>query len=280
MPLSKPEKSKEAPGRYEMTRTELEEKLAQKTEELERSNRELEQFASLVAHDLKSPLSTIGGFAQLLSDRYKDKLDDRAQRALSHIVKGALRMEALIRDLRTYSRVTSGGQAFKPVSSRAIIETALSNLRAPLEESGAVVTMGDMPVIYGDEAQLVQLFQNLIANAVKFRSEQQPRIHISAKEIQDAKPEGISSASAMRSELLISIRDNGIGIAPTYLEKIFEIFTRLHSEDKYPGTGAGLAICKKILELHGGRIWAESEKGQGTTVHFTIPVRQAGADKG
>lgn len=263
-----------------MTRTELEEKLAQKTEELERSKRELEHFASLVAHDLKSPLSTIGGFAQLLSDRYKDKLDDRAQRALSHIVKGALRMEALIRDLRTYSRVTSGGQAFKPVSSRAIIETALSNLRAPLEESGAVVTMGDMPVIYGDEAQLVQLFQNLIANAVKFRSEQQPRIHISAKEIQDAKPEGISSASAMRSELLISIRDNGIGIAPTYLEKIFEIFTRLHSEDKYPGTGAGLAICKKILELHGGRIWAESEKGQGTTVHFTIPVRQAGADKG
>jgi|GEM_PF-1061238 len=258
--------------------------LAQKTAELERSNKELEHFASIVSHDLKEPLSTIGGFAEILQERYKDTIDDKGQRALSHIVKGALRMELLIHDLLTYARVTSGGGSFKTIQCSDVLDMALSNLRASIEEHNAVITFDDLPVVRGDKMQFVQLFQNLIGNAIKYRSEKPPRIHISVKQISDfglriteyeATPEIRIQRSETKTGWLFSITDNGIGIAPVHFEKIFQIFNRLHSNEKYPGTGIGLAICKKIVEHHGGRLWVESEPGKGSTFYFTIPDRSA-----
>jgi light-regulated signal transduction histidine kinase (bacteriophytochrome) len=251
--------------------------LARKTAELERSNKELEQFASVASHDLKAPLATIGGFAQVLYERYNDKLDEKGQRALFHIIKGTLRMELLIQDLLAYSRVTTGGQSFSLIHCNTVIDIALGNLRAAIEQNDAVITVDDLPDVHGDEMQFVQLFQNLIGNAIQYRSESPPRIHVSAKRLDDP---ALHSAlriphSAMEPGWLFSVTDNGIGIAPVHFEKIFEIFRRLHSNDKYPGTGIGLAICKKIVERHGGRIWVESEPGKGSTFYFTVPDRLA-----
>lgn len=240
--------------------------LAQKTAELERSNKELELFASIASHDLRAPLSTIGGFAQLLQEQYADQLDDKARRALSHIVKGTEGMDMLIRDLLAYARVTSGAQSFGPVSCKAVVEIVPTNLLSDIESSGAIITVDELPTVYGDETQFIQLFQNLIGNAIKYRGEQQPRIHISAKRIH---------VSAFKTCWLFSVRDNGIGIDPLYAEKIFEIFKRLHHGGRYAGTGIGLAICKKIVEHHGGNIWVESEPGKGATFYFTIPDRIA-----
>jgi len=256
-------------------RKRAEELLARKTAELERSNKELEEFASVASHDLKAPLATIGGFSQILYERYHDKLDEKGQRALFHIINGTFRMELLIQDLLAYSRVTTGGQSFSLVHCSTVIDMALGNLRAAIEQNDAVITVDDLPDVYGDEMQFVQLFQNLIGNAIQYRSEQPPRIHVSAKRLDDPT---IHSAlriphSAMEPSWLFSVTDNGIGIAPDHYEKIFEIFRRLHSNDKYPGTGIGLAICKKIVERHGGRIWVESEPGKGSTFYFTVPDR-------
>jgi PAS domain S-box-containing protein len=258
-------------------RKQTEELLARKTAELERSNKELEQFASVASHDLKAPLATIGGFSQVLYERYNDKLDEKGQRALFHIIKGTLRMELLIQDLLAYSRVTTGGQSFSLIHCNTVIDMALGNLRAATEQNDAVITVDDLPDVHGDEMQFVQLFQNLIGNAIQYRSEQPPRIHVSAKRLDDP---ALHSAlriphSAMEPGWLFSVTDNGIGIAPVHFEKIFEIFRRLHSNDKYPGTGIGLAICKKIVERHGGRIWVESEPGKGSTFYFTVPDRLA-----
>ncbi len=279
-------------------RKRTEELLARKTAELERSNKELEQFASVASHDLKAPLATIGGFSQILYERYHDKLDEKGQRALFHIINGTFRMELLIQDLLAYSRVTTGGQSFSLVCCGTVIDMALGNLRAAIEQNDAVVTVDDLPDLYGDEMQFVQLFQNLIGNAIQYRSAAPPRIHVSVKPIADcgmypalaqalitaghrrnaefeAKSEIQNPKSAMKPGWLFSVTDNGIGIAPVHFDKIFEIFRRLHSNDKYPGTGIGLAICKKIVERHGGRIWVESEPGKGTTFYFTVPDRSA-----
>ncbi len=286
-------------------RKQMEQALAQKTAELVRSNKELEHFASIASHDLRAPLSTIGGFAHVLYERYTDKLDEKAQRALTHIVQGTRTMEALITDLLAYARVTSGGQTFKPVHCNSAINTALANIQADTEKHRAITTFDPLPMVRGDETQFVQLFQNLIGNAITYSGEQPPRIHVSAKRLDDptihsALPtppapnaDECDSASAgcgaaacscegaatnerrapstFKMGWLFSVTDNGIGIDAAHAEKIFEIFTRLHHDRKYTGTGIGLAICKKIVERHGGRIWVESEPGKGSTFYFTIP---------
>ena len=264
-------------------RKRTEELLTQKTAELERSNKELELFASIASHDLKAPLSTIGGFAQLLHERYKDKLDEKAQRALTHIVNGTQNMDALITDLLIYARVTSDGRSFGPVSCTSAVETALANLHADIEKNGAIITCDNLPVLHGDEVQFVQLFQNLIGNAIKYRSEQSPRIQVTAKPIADcglqnaeceAEPEIRNPKSEFKPGWLFSVKDNGIGIHQAHFDDIFKIFKRLH-HDKHSGTGLGLAVCKKIVERHGGSIWVGSEQGTGSTFYFTIPDRSA-----
>jgi PAS domain S-box-containing protein len=251
-------------------RKRAEEILAQRTAELERSNRELEHFASIASHDLKAPLSTISGFAELLQERYADKLDETARQALAAISKGTQTMNALIRDILAYARVTSSGESFKPVRCADVVNSALMNLQADIKEHGAVITSDDMPVVQGDEMQFVQLFQNLIGNALKYRGEQSPRIHLSAKRLDDP---------AVHSELtpgwLFSVEDNGIGIDPAHFDQVFVLFKRVHQDSTDSGTGLGLAICKKIVEGHNGRIWVESSPGKGSTFSFTIPDRPA-----
>ncbi len=231
--------------------------LQQTAAELERSNRDLEQFASAVSHDLKEPLRAVAGYAALLQKRYGGSFDEKAEAYLAGTVDGAGRMQRLIDDLLSYSRVGSRGGELKPTDAAAALTAAVANLRVVVEESGVVVTHDRLPTVRSDASQLVQLFQNLIANAVKFRGAGTPRIHVGATH--DA------------GEWRFGVRDNGIGIEQRFRERIFEIFQRLHPRSAYPGTGIGLAICKRIVERHGGRIWVESEPGQGATFFFTIP---------
>jgi chemotaxis family two-component system sensor kinase Cph1 len=254
-------------------RKKMESLLEQKTRELERSNNELEQFAFTASHDLKAPLASMAGFADQLKEKYRDKLDDKALKALSHISKGALRMEALIRDLLTYARVSSGEQIVKPVSCAAAMDSVLTNLKSVIVESNAVVTADALPDLQGDESQFVQLFQNLIGNAIKYQNERPPRIHVSAHR-SDGPQEwslGYLHQSAIKPGWIFSVSDNGIGMDLAQRVEIFGMFKRLHSQDTYPGTGIGLAICKKIVEQRGGNIWVESEPGNGSTFYFTIP---------
>jgi len=252
-----------------------EEQLAKKTAELERSNIELDQFASIVSHDLKDPLLSIGGFAEVLQEKYGETLDARGRGFLTYIFEGTLRMERLINDLLAYARITTKGRPFEPLVSNDILNHALSNLRKAVEESGAVITSDDLPDVMGDETQFIQLFQNLIGNAIKYRGDGEPRIHIAAQRIDDSP--GRSARSTQHEEVtygwLFTISDNGIGFDRRYYEQIFQIFQRLHKKDKYSGTGIGLAVCKKIVERHGGRIWVESEPGKGSSFFFTIPER-------
>jgi PAS domain S-box-containing protein len=240
-------------------RRHAEEKLAHAIAELARSNAELEQFASITSHDLLEPLRMVSSFVQLLEKRYKGKLDQDADEFIMYAVDGVNRMQGLITDLLAYSRVGSRGKEFKPVSSDVALDHALSNMQAAIEQSGAVVTRDPLPVVTGDNSQLVQLFQNLIGNAIKFSRDGAPRIHI--------------SADRKGNEWVFSVRDNGIGIAPEHFRRIFLIFQRLHNRTQYPGTGIGLAICKKVIERHGGRIWVESEPGTGSIFYFTVPVQ-------
>ncbi|HEU4442689.1 MAG TPA: ATP-binding protein, partial [Burkholderiales bacterium] len=228
-------------------------------EELKRSNAELEQFAYVASHDLQEPLRMVASYTQLLGRRYEGKLDKDAHEFMSYIVDGATRMKQLIEDLLAYSRVGTKGQDFKPVALEAPLRRALFNLRAGIEEAGAAVTYDPLPTVQGDEVQLGQLLQNLIANSLKFRSNSVPRIHIAVSE--------------KNSEVEIEVRDNGIGIEPQYYERIFMVFQRLFNKGEYPGTGIGLAICKKVVERHGGRIWVESRPGDGTSFYFTLPKR-------
>lgn len=226
--------------------------------ELERSNKELEQFAYVASHDMKEPLRMVSSYLQLLEKKYKGKLDENADDYISYAVEGALRMSTLINDLLLYSRVSSKERELTYVDLNEVVENVLGDLEVLINESGAAITYKDLPTVKADRLQMQQLFQNLIQNAIKFR-----------------KNEGVSveiNSQRMGPEWLISVKDNGIGIDPGFYERIFIIFQRLHDRDKYSGTGIGLALCKKIVERHGGRIWVESEPGRGSEFYFTLPA--------
>ncbi len=233
--------------------------LAKKSEDLARSNAELEQFAYVASHDLQEPLRMISSYVQLLSRRYSGKLDKDADEFIAYAVEGTKRMQQLINDLLAYSRVGTRGKPPVPTSFERVFSEAMANLKMAVEESGAIVTHDDLPTEVADEMQMVQVFQNLIGNAIKFKSQETPRIHVSVR------PEG--------DEWIFSVQDNGIGIDPQFFDRVFTIFQRLHGRDEYPGTGIGLTVTKKIVERHGGRIWLESEPGKGTTFYFTVPMR-------
>ena len=234
-------------------------------EELKRSNAELEQFAYVASHDLQEPLRMVSSYTQLLMRRYGDKFDGDAKDFTAFIVDGATRMKQLIEDLLAYSRVGTRDRNFKPVEAESSLKRALTNLRAAIQDSGATVTQDKLPTIPCDEVQLAQLFQNLIGNALKFRKpDVAPAVHVGAAE--------------QGAEWEFMVRDNGIGIEPQYFERIFMVFQRLHDKGEYPGTGIGLAIVKKVVERHGGRIWVQSQPGAGTTFHFTMPKERKAAN--
>lgn len=252
-----------------MRRKKAEEDLKHYSIELERSNRELEQFASIASHDLQEPLRVVAGFAQLLEKRYIDKLNPEATEFISYMVDGVNRMQRLIKDLLEYSKITTRSKPFRNIDCDSVVESALLNLKFSLEESGAVITHDKLPEIMADEGQLVQLFQNLIGNGIKYHGKVPPRIHISAERTE--KTTVPLPKNGAKNGWLFSVQDNGIGIDPQYSERIFKIFQRLHSRDEYPGTGIGLAICNKIVERHGGHIWVDSKIGQGSVFYFIIP---------
>jgi PAS domain S-box-containing protein len=227
--------------------------------QLRRSNAELEQFAYVASHDLQEPLRMVANFTELLQDRYKDQLDERAHKYIGYAVEGAKRMQSLVRDLLAYSRVTSVEKVLKPVESGAVVAAVIERLSAAIKESGAHISARGLPVVVSDELELGQVFQNLIGNAVKFRSDRAPRIGIAAE-----RDDGMWK---------FSVADNGIGIDAKFAERIFQMFQRLHERGKYEGSGIGLAIAKKIIERHGGRIWFVSSLNQGTTFHFTLPAQ-------
>jgi PAS domain S-box-containing protein len=239
------------------TRKKAEANLLDKVEELNRSNEELGQFAYIASHDLQEPLRMVASYTQLLSRRYKGKLDSDADEFIAFAVDGASRMQRLIQDLLTYSRVGTKGQDLLNVSSEEALQRALINLRSAIEDSGALVTHDSLPSVLADEMQLIQLFQNLVGNAIKYQSPGIPKVHISAVRNGGKK-------------WTFSVRDNGLGIDPQYFEKIFGMFQRLHKREEFAGTGIGLAICKKIVERHGGNISVESEPGHGSTFRFAL----------
>jgi PAS domain S-box-containing protein len=237
----------------------LERRVQECSAELARSNAELEQFTRVASHDLQEPLRAVASYAQLLARRYHGRLDGDADKFIERITAAVGRMQQLIRDLLAYSRVDAVSRTLQPVAVDAVLQRVLDNLQAAIAESAAVITQDTLPTVLGDESQLLQVFQNLIANALKFRSKEPPRIDV-----------GVRLDGA---EWIFSVSDNGIGLDPQFADRIFVIFQRLHARNEYPGTGVGLAICKKCVEAHGGRIWVESQPGKGATFHFTIPVR-------
>jgi PAS domain S-box-containing protein len=232
--------------------------LRKRMEELARSNKELEQFAYVASHDLQEPLRMVTSFVQLLARKYRGKMDAEADQYIHQVVDGTARMRALILDLLAYSRVDSAGATFGKVDCAKALGQALGNLDASLKESQADVASGQLPLIWGNFNQIEQLFQNLIGNAIKFRGASAPQVRVEARE--------------KNGEWVFCVRDNGIGIDPKYSDQIFEIFKRLHTRSEYPGTGIGLAICKKVVARHGGRIWVESEAGKGAAFYWTLPV--------
>ena len=236
----------------------LESRVIDRTLELKRSNEDLEQFAYVASHDLQEPLRMITNYLQLLRQRYKEQLDTNAHDFIGFALDGSKRMNQLIHDLLAYSRVGTHGKELVVTECDQALEDALSNLTVAIEESKAEITRDALPPVIGDEVQLTQLFQNLIGNAVKFRGAATPKVHV-----------GVQRKGR---EWEFTVRDNGIGIAEQDFQRIFVVFQRLHSREKYPGTGIGLSVCKKIVERHGGRIWVESKPGKGTTFHFTIPA--------
>lgn len=227
---------------------------------LERSNAELEQLAYVASHDMQEPLRMVASYLQLVAQRYQGKLDAEADEFIGYAVDGAKRMQALINDLLSYSRVSTKAKPFQPTDCRRVVDTALGNLRIAIEEAGARVRVDELPTVMGDETQLTQLFQNLVANAVKFHRADAPEVRVSAERTTEG--------------WMFSVHDNGIGIAPEYYERIFVLFQRLHSRRDYAGTGIGLALCKKIVERHGGHIGVASEEGRGSTFFFTLPDKR------
>ena len=243
-----------------------EEALAVKTEELLRSNRDLEQFAYVASHDLQEPLRMIASYTQLLARRYQNRLDKEADEFIDYAVQGAVRLQVLINDLLAYSRLGTRGKPFERIDCNEVLKRAVENCKIAIQDANAVITSSNLPVIVGDGTQWTQLFQNLLSNAIKFHGPEPPQIQIQA----ELKPTPLPQETPV-CEWVFSVSDNGIGIEPQYYERIFVIFQRLHAREEYPGTGIGLAICKKIVERHGGRIWVESTIGRGTTFFFTAP---------
>jgi light-regulated signal transduction histidine kinase (bacteriophytochrome) len=247
-------------------RKQAEAELQRVMEELQRSNAELEQFAYVASHDLQEPLRTVAGMVQLLQQRYKDQLDERGEEYIQYAVQGTVRMQALIDDLLLFSRVNRRSNRVERIAICDVLEMALNNLAVSVHESGAVITQDpEMPELFGDGIQLAQVFQNLISNAIKFRGDESPRIHIGAERIDEW--------------IKFSVSDNGIGIEEKYFERIFSPFQRLHTRREYQGNGIGLAICKKIVERYAGRIWVESTPGEGSTFFFTVPIEQKPLDR-
>jgi len=239
----------------------LEVRVLERTEELLRSNEELQQFAYVASHDLREPLRTVSIYAQLLAKRYAGRLDGDADQFIKFIVENAERMETLVHDLLDFSRIdVRGMDFFTRTSLDAAMDDAIGNIRSLIEESRAVVTRDSLPLVMGDAVQLTRLFQNLLVNSIKYRNQDVPRVHVAARQNGD--------------DYLISVKDNGIGIDPQYAEKIFGIFRVLQPRDRNSGSGMGLAICRKIVTRHAGRIWVESALGQGATFYFTIPRKE------
>jgi PAS domain S-box-containing protein len=239
-------------------RKKSEEHLVKTVGELKHSNDELQQFAYVSSHDLQEPLRMVTSYTQLLAGRYKGRLDSDADEFIAFAVDGCNRMQGLIKDLLAYSRAGTNGKALREVSAENSLNEALANLRASIDQSGAVVTHDALPALRTDETQLTQVFQNLIGNAIKYHGPETPEVHISA-------------TKNCRNEWTFSVRDNGLGIDPQYFERIFILFQRLHGRDEFEGTGIGLAICKKIVERLGGRIWVESQPEKGSTFYFALP---------
>jgi PAS domain S-box-containing protein len=238
---------------------ETEDELNRKTEELARSNLELQQFAYIASHDLQEPLRAISGFTELLQKRYQGRLDEKADKYIGFITEGSLRMQQMIQDLLAYSRVETQGREFEKTDSQESLDTALANLRVSIKENHAVITHDPLPEIIAEGEQITSLFQNLVSNAIKYhKPDVTPTIHIGVQQAGD--------------NWQFSVADNGIGIDEKYGERIFKIFQRLHTRDEYPGTGIGLAVCKRIVDRHGGKIWIKSTLGEGTTFYFTIPM--------
>ncbi|MGA2645582.1 MAG: PAS domain S-box protein [Candidatus Sulfotelmatobacter sp.] len=244
-------------------RKESEQHLVKTVGELKRSNDELQQFAYVSSHDLQEPLRMVASYTQLLAKRYKGRLDSDADEFITFAVDGCNRMQGLIQDLLAYSRAGTNAKELCEVSGEDALQGALTNLRITLEQSGAVVTHDSLPALMTDETQLIQIFQNLVGNAIKYCSTEVPRVHVSATKNGD-------------NEWIFSVRDNGLGIAPQYFERIFILFQRLHGRNEFEGTGIGLAICKKVVERLGGRIWVESQPEKGSTFYFALPERAEG----
>jgi light-regulated signal transduction histidine kinase (bacteriophytochrome) len=240
-------------------RKKAEEALMKTMAELRRSNDELGQFAYVASHDLQEPLRMVASYSQLLAKRYKGRLDSDADEFIGYAVDGCNRMQGLIQDLLSYSRAGASGETLRKISSENALASALKNLRSIIEDNGAVVTHDPLPAMVTNEAQLVQVFQNLVGNALKYRSVEPPQVHVSAM-----KNGG--------NEWIFSVRDNGLGIEPRYFERIFVLFQRLHGQTEFEGTGIGLAVCKKIVDRLGGRIWVESEPQKGSTFYFALPA--------
>ncbi|MGA2019768.1 MAG: ATP-binding protein [Candidatus Sulfotelmatobacter sp.] len=240
-------------------RHQAEKDLAKKAEELARSNADLEQFAYVASHDLQEPLRMVTAYTQLLAERYRGKLDDNADKFIGYASEGALRMQVLIQDLLAFSRVGRKESAGESVDCELIMKDVLQTLASSIQESGAVVTYANLPAVWADRTQMAQVFQNLIGNAIKFRGKEPSLISVQAEKSDQ--------------QWLFTVRDNGIGIAPEDAENIFVVFQRLHARTEYPGNGIGLAICKKIIERYGGRIWVESQAGSGSVFKFSLPLR-------
>lgn len=241
-------------------RIDLERKVEQRTAELARSNADLQQFAYVASHDLQEPLRMVSSFLQLLEEEHEEKLDSNAREYIDFAVDGAQRMQVMINDLLDYSRVGTRMKIPTPTNCESVLKTVITNLLVVIEEKQAKITHDPLPTVIVEEMQFLQLFQNLIANALKFHGDDLPRIHVSAKKV--------------HKEWIFSVRDNGIGIDPNYFKKVFVIFQRLHSRRDYPGTGIGLALCKRIIEEHRGRIWVESKLSKGSTFYFSVPVKR------